>query len=103
MSAIQAETLPRLTTTAIAHELETHPSAPVRWIQKGSLLSNGSRLKLKAEATPGGWRVRREDLDEFLRVLTADRLGSDVEQQVPRPANSSRLAKVRAALTEAGF
>ena len=63
-----------LTPVVIARTHDCHPSAVVRWIQKGTPLSTGSRLRLAAIRTPGGWRVRREDLEQFLEALTADRL-----------------------------
>lgn len=64
----------QLTAAEIAKELKCHHSAPIRWIQKGAILSNKKRIRLKAIATPGGWRVLRGDLDEFLAAVTLDRL-----------------------------
>jgi hypothetical protein len=48
-----------------------------RWIANGVKLRNGSRLRLQAIRYPGGWRTRREWIDEFLDALTNDRIGQD--------------------------
>jgi hypothetical protein len=94
---------PCLTLCAIARLLDCHPSAPLRWIAQGSLLSTGERLRLRAVRTPGGWRVRREDLDAFLSTLTADRLRPE-DTSVPKStAKSQRVAKMREGLAAAGY
>lgn len=80
-----------LTTTEIARELSTHPSAPVRWINNGALLSSGERRKLEAVRLPGGWRVTRQALDDFLEAVTADRNG-----QAPPTAGDEAADTVRA-------
>src|SRR5271165_1622568 len=36
------------TPTDVARRLNNHPSAPVRWITRGAVLSNGQRLKLQS-------------------------------------------------------
>jgi hypothetical protein len=93
---------PCLTLCAIARQLDCHPSGPLRWITRGSLLSTGERLRLQAVRTPGGWRVRREDLDRFLSVLTADRLpaGSMSEAKLARNA---RVTRLKSQLAKNGF
>jgi hypothetical protein len=73
-----------------------HPASITRHILKGVKLRNGSRRRLWALKTPGGWVTSREAIDEFLAVLTADRLG-----EAPRPAVEP--AAVAAALDAAGF
>ncbi len=94
----------RLTTTEIAHETRNHPSAPTRWILKGVVLSTGERLRLKAIRTPGQWLVEREDLDQFLERLTADRAGKpDTTPAARRPAHAERIARMNAGLAAAGF
>ena len=75
MSAVQADLEPLLTTSQVAHRLGCAPSACIRWIQKGSVLSNGSRLRLEAIAVRGGWRIRQSALEAFLSALTDDRAG----------------------------
>jgi hypothetical protein len=54
-----------------------HASTLVRWITKGTRLRDGSRLRLRALRTPGGWRVAEDSLYEFYDALTRDRLGVD--------------------------
>jgi hypothetical protein len=94
-----------LTPVIISRELHTHPSAPVRWIQDGTLLSTGERVRLEALRTPGGWRVRREDLTRFLEVIAADRRQPDREPKTVRQGRKrlEKLAKLDADLKEAGF
>jgi hypothetical protein len=105
MSAVQVQANPerRSTVSEIAHELGCHPIAPVRWIQKGALVSTGERVKLAGIATPGGWRVRRHDLDTFLEVLTDDRLRPKETPAPKAPAKSARVAAMQAGLSRAGF
>jgi len=91
MSGVQAQ--PALTYAQIAHELGCHPSAPARWVLRGVLLSDGTRMKLEAVALPGSWRVTREALDRFLATLTADRMAST-------PAASAPIKRVRSARSE---
>jgi hypothetical protein len=73
-----------------------HPSSLTRQILRGAKLRDGSRLRLRAIKTPGGWVLTREAIDEFLAALTADRCA-----EPPRPAVKS--AAVSAALDAAGF
>jgi hypothetical protein len=105
MTAALADNETLLTTSQVAHILGCHPSACVRWIQKGTLLSDGVRLKLEALATPGGWRVRREWLDAFLERITVDRAGTpnttpETPKSIPK---SERVARMHAGLAAAGF
>ncbi len=101
-SAVEADLEPLLTTSQVAHRLGCAPSACVRWIQQGSVLSNGSRLRLEAIAIPGGWRIRQSALDAFLAALTEDRAGK--LDDTPKPsAKSPRVAAMRSALAAAGF
>jgi hypothetical protein len=69
------ETRPKLylAPADIARELDRHPSAVVRWMRQGAILSDGTRLFLRFVRLPGGYRVRPEWLNEFLSGLTADR------------------------------
>jgi hypothetical protein len=97
---------PCLTLCTIARLLDCHPSAPLRWIARGSLLSTGERLRLRAVRAPGGWRVRREDLAAFLDTLTADRLRPESRRAGTAPkstAKSQRVAKMREGLAAASF
>jgi hypothetical protein len=93
-----------LTPVVIARTHDCHPSAVVRWIQKGTPLSTGSRLRLAAVRTPGGWRVRREDLEQFLEALTADRLRPGTVEDTPKSTpKTERVARMNAGLAAAGF
>jgi hypothetical protein len=89
-----------LTPVVIARELACHPSAPVRWIQDGIILTSGERLRLEAVRTPGGWRVRRDRLDRFLGVITEDRLRPD-QPADGRRARSMGVKRVHQARVEA--
>jgi hypothetical protein len=109
VSATQHHTDIYDTPTDVARRLSNHPSAPIRWITRGAVLSNGQRLKLQAVRTPGGWRIRRDWLDAFLAALTADRQGGTdtASEAAGRPRHSSpdrrRLAALDAGLAQAGF
>jgi hypothetical protein len=103
MSAVQAEPAASLSTTDIARECACHPSAPVRWIQRGALLSDGRRLRLRATRLPGSWRVYREDLEQFLAALTQDRQRDDAAPAQRAAPIPQRLARLRAELAESGF
>jgi len=102
MPAVQPDLQPLLTTSEIAHILGCHPSAVVRWIQRGTVLSDDTRLRLEAIATPGGWRVHRSALDAYLARLTADRKGAPIPA-ASTSANSIRTERLDAALQAAGF
>jgi hypothetical protein len=97
------------TPTQLAHRLGKHPSAPVRWLTKGAILSTGQRLKLQAVRTPGGWLIRRDWCDAFLAALTADRQGSAVTASEAaggsnhKATDRRRLAALDAGLAQAGF
>jgi hypothetical protein len=94
-----------LTTVDIARRLQCHPSAPTRWIVKGTVLRDGSRLRLPAVRTPLGWRVDPEDLDVFLKAIAADRIRPDKPPGRPgrKPKTSPHDAAVNAELAACGF
>jgi hypothetical protein len=95
-----------LTPSIIAYELTLHPSAPVRWIQQGILLTSGERLRLDATRSPGGWRVKREDLNRFLEAITTDRLSPPEPPLPSRRLGGPRrayLARIDDALNKSGF
>lgn len=47
-----------------------------RWIRTGVVLrGTGERYRLRAKKLPGGWITTRQALNEFIRVITEDRLG----------------------------
>jgi hypothetical protein len=104
MGAVQTGPPALLTPVVIARTHDCHPSAVVRWIQKGTPLSTGSRLRLAAVRTPGGWRVRPEDLEDFLEALTADRLRPGGEETAPKATpKSERIAAMNARLRANGM
>ncbi len=91
-----------LTPTEIAHELRLDPSAPVRWLKKGVLLSDNVRLQLQHLCTPGGYRIKRAWLDAFLAAIADDRANKPKVERKP-PAKSPRVAKMNAELQAAGL
>jgi hypothetical protein len=103
MSTVAVNPEIRLSLVAIARELACHPSGPLRWITRGALLTSGERIKLVASRTPGGWRVRREDLDAFLAILTADRLRPEETSARTSSPNRARVAQMEKDLAGAGF
>ena len=86
----------------IAQILQVHPSAPVRWMRRGTVLSDGSRVCLKHLRLPGGFRTTQSWLDAFLRVVADDKVGTPDETPKPVP-KSERVARMRAGLAAAGF
>jgi hypothetical protein len=50
-----------------------HTATLTRWILKGTALSDGSRVKLRAVRFPAGWRTTDEWVDEFHEAITANR------------------------------
>jgi hypothetical protein len=93
---------PLFTTAQIGRSVICSPDTVVRWIQRGVLLSDGSREFLVAFSTPKGWRIRQSALNTFLTRVTADRaLKPD-----PAPTTSAqayRLARMKAGLEAQGF
>ncbi len=67
-----------------------HVATLTRWIVKGTRLRDGTRLRLEAVRTPGGWRTCRQWVEAFLRALTEDRLGPDDGPVPPAPDRSDR-------------
>jgi len=86
----------------IARELRLDPSAPVRWLKKGVLMSDGSRLRLRHLCVPGGYRVKQEWLDEFFQAIADDRAGRGKLNRTP-PVKSARVLKMDAELKAAGL
>jgi hypothetical protein len=90
-----------LTPGDIAHMLQVHSSAPVRWFRRGTLLADGSRLYLKHLRLPGGFRVKQEWLDTFLEALAKGK--SNNSPTSAKPATSPHQAQVRSELQAAGL
>ena len=72
----------------VARQLDRHPASVTRWIVKGALLRDGSRRRLDALRTPGGWLIDQRDLDSFLTVLASDVLGQSTPVGLPAPVDS---------------
>ena len=94
-----------LTPADIAKNLGVHPSTPVRWCNRGVVLSDQTCVRLKHLRLPGGIRVKPEDLDAFLAAITEDRTNSPATRDVPMSSRTSskRVAKLNAELAQAGF
>jgi hypothetical protein len=95
-----AETMgyPLLKIGDVCRQQDVSPSAVTRWISKGTLLGDGSRVKLKATAVPGGWRIDRRDLAAFLSVVTKDRLAElGAAEDIRTPGEDDALKKDLAA------
>jgi hypothetical protein len=84
----------------LARVLEKHPSAVTRWLVKGVLLRDGSRLFLDGGRTPGGWIVSAEAVDRFLAALTSDARGPAAR---PARIDSAEHAAADAACEAAGL
>jgi hypothetical protein len=88
----------------IARTLNIHPSAPVRWMRRGTALSDGSRVCLKHLRLPGGFRTTQAWLDAFLARIAddrADKTGNPVEAS--RPARTARVQEMNSRLAAEGF
>ena len=106
MNTSLADTAPErlLAPVDIARSLQVSPSAPLRWLTRGVLLADGSRLKLRSIRLPGSYRVRPEWLDAFLQAVADDRAGAPTDTlETPRTARTARISAMNAKLLEAGF
>jgi hypothetical protein len=74
-----------------ARRLDTHPNTLIRHVRSGVRLRDGSRLRLRATVTPGGYRIADSDVDLFYTALTADRLGAS-QPAVPPPSSKAHQA-----------
>jgi hypothetical protein len=83
-----------------------HVRTVARWILTGTMLSNGTRLRLKAVRTPGGWLSTELWLGEFLNLLAEDRIGEDPSPYTaPRSTAGRRreLERVNRELDKSGL
>ena len=93
-----------LAPTEIARQLQVSPSAIHRWLTRGVLLADGSRLKLRSIRLPGSYRVRPEWLDAFLQAVADDRAGTPTDTlETPRTTRSARISAMNRRLVEEGF
>src|SRR5262249_30422050 len=74
------------------------PEAVIRWISKGAMSRNGSRIKLQAIRSPKGWLTTREWISDFLTALTKDKTGAK-----PPHLTQERAEAARARLVAKGF
>lgn len=91
-----------LTPADVANPLQMSPSGPARWMTRGVLLRDGSRLRLRHIRLPGGLRTLQSWVDEFLQAVAEDRAGAAAK---PKPTinKTARLAKLNAELAQNGF
>ena len=99
---VSTQHAPYISPSDIARVLQIHPSAPVRWMRHGTLLADGSRVRLQHLRLPGGFRTTQEWLDVFLRAVADGRSAKPDETAKPSP-KAPRVAMMRAGLAENGF
>ena len=105
MATAYAGSQASLTTNEIARQKSVHPSAVVRWMRRGAVLANGTRVFLRYERLPGGYRVKPEWLEEFLEALAANRSGAH-RSLIQRGRSTSCVGTIRRAqrgAVQAGF
>jgi hypothetical protein len=106
---IKSEATEFLTTVDIAKRYGVNPNVPCRWIVKGARLRDGTVVRLEASRLPGLWRISQEAWDEFLAILTADRLGPDPDRGAPprkpgrKPKQSTADAQIDVELAARGY
>jgi hypothetical protein len=81
--------------SVVAHPLQVHPSAVIRWMRNGTVLADGSRVYLKHIRLPGGFRTTQTWLDDFLQAVADGRAPKPNESTMPQRA---RVKQMRAAL-----
>jgi hypothetical protein len=88
----------------IAQILQVHPSAPVRWMRRGTVLSDGSRVCLKHLRLPGGFRTTQSWLNSFLERIAIDRAEkTEPTAEASKPVRSAHVERMNAELARAGF
>ena len=55
------------------------PQSLIRWGTLGAKMRDGQRLKLRLQRHPGRWTVSELAIQEFLELLTTDRLGEPAQ------------------------
>jgi hypothetical protein len=63
----KADTL--LTPSEVAKMLRVNRTAVVRWWRRGATIGDGSKVRLKCLRLPGGLRIAKSALDEFLAAV----------------------------------
>jgi hypothetical protein len=100
---LTADNEPFLIPSGVARQLGVHPSAVIRWMTKGTLLSDGSRLRLQHIKLPGSYRIRQQWVDDYLAALASDREHPGESPQIAKPARFARVEQMNVALAAAGF
>jgi hypothetical protein len=72
------------TISETAARVGVHQKTIKRWAEEGIALKDGSRLMLRGDRLPGGWRFTESWLSEFVEALTADRRGRSRAVDVER-------------------
>jgi hypothetical protein len=98
----QAEQETNLSPAIVGHQKSVAPAAVIRWMTKGVLLRDGTRLQLQCVRLPGSFRTSKAWLDAFLEAIANDKAGAPTDGP-KRPATSARVSAMRAELAEAGF
>ena len=88
----------------IAVLIGVHTNTVNRWLRQGVLFSDGKRRRPEALRTPGGWRVREDDLFAWLDAVKADRASLPSEPTTaPRTTRTKRVESMLSGLAAAGF
>jgi hypothetical protein len=85
-----------------------HIASAIRWCTKGVRAQDGSRIRLQALKTPGGWMSRNDWILAFFERMTADRVAaSDSPSGQPLPVSPAQrrreIARADRALDAAGI
>jgi hypothetical protein len=68
-----------------------HIASAIRWCTTGVRARDGSRIRLQALKTPGGWMSRNEWVIEFFEAMTADRVAAaDSPTGTPLPVSPAQ-------------
>jgi hypothetical protein len=68
-----------------------HIASAIRWCTKGVRAHDGSRIRLQALKTPGGWMSRGAWVMDFFERMTADRVAAaDSATGAPLPVSPAQ-------------
>jgi hypothetical protein len=98
-----ADNEPFLIPSDVARQLCVHPSAVIRWMNRGTLRPDGSRIRLQHIKLPGSYRIKQRWVDEYLEALASDRQGASKTPEAKPQARSERVDRMNVALAAAGF
>jgi hypothetical protein len=98
-----ADNEPFLIPSDVARQLGVHPSAVIRWMNRGTLRPDGSRIRLQHIKLPGSYRIKQRWVDEYLESLASDRQQPSDASETPKPARSERVERMHVALAAAGY